>query len=39
MQEQINHLLRGLDKTEGELAALWATKPKGFWARLFGGES
>ena len=38
LQEQINQLLRELGKTEGELAALKASKPKGFWARLLGGE-
>lgn len=37
LQEQINQLLRELGKTEGELAALKASKPKGFWARLLGG--
>lgn len=37
LQEQINQLLRELGKTEGELAALRASKPKGFWARLLGG--
>jgi hypothetical protein len=37
LQEQINQLLRELGKTEGELAALKAPKPKGFWARLLGG--
>jgi hypothetical protein len=31
-------LARELGKTEGELAALRAAKPKGFWARLLGGE-
>ena len=38
LQEQINQLLRELGKTEGELAAIRASKPKGFWARLLGGE-
>ena len=37
LQEQINQLLRDLGHKEGELAALRASKPKGFWARLFGG--
>jgi hypothetical protein len=37
LQEQINQLLRDLGKTEGELAAIRASKPKGFWARLLGG--
>jgi hypothetical protein len=36
LQGQVNQLLRELGKTEGELAALKA-KPKGWWARLFGG--
>jgi len=36
LQEQINQLLREVGKTEGEIAALKASKPKGFWARLLG---
>lgn len=36
LQEQINQLLRELGHKEGELAALKASKPKGFWARLLG---
>jgi DNA-binding transcriptional MerR regulator len=36
--EQVNQLQRELGKTEGELATIRASKPKGFWARLFGGE-
>jgi hypothetical protein len=28
---------RKLGKTEDELAALRASKPKGFWAQLLGG--
>jgi hypothetical protein len=38
LQEQINQLLRELGHKEGELEALRASKPKGFWARLLGGE-
>lgn len=37
LQEQINQLLRDLGHKEGELEALRASKPKGFWSRLFGG--
>ena len=37
LQEQINQLLRDLGHKEGELDALRASKPKGFWSRLFGG--
>lgn len=36
LQEQINQLLRELGHKEGELEALRAAKPKGFWARLLG---
>ncbi len=36
LQEQINQLLRELGHKEGELEALRASKPKGFWARLLG---
>jgi hypothetical protein len=38
LQEQINQLLRELGKTEGELAALRASKLKGCWVRLLGWE-
>lgn len=38
LQEQINQLLRELGKTEGELEALRKSKPKGWLARLLGGE-
>lgn len=36
LQEKIEQLLRELGHKEGELAALRASKPKGFWARLLG---
>lgn len=39
LQEQINQLLRELGHKEGELEALKASKPKGFWARLLGGSN
>lgn len=38
LQEQINQLLRELGHKEGELEALRAARPKGFWARLLGGQ-
>ena len=38
LQEQINQLLRELGKTEGELAALRSSKPKGWLARLLSGQ-
>lgn len=38
LQEQINQLLRELGHKEGELEALKASKPKGWWARLLGGQ-
>jgi DNA-binding transcriptional MerR regulator len=38
LQDRIEQLLRELGKTEGELAALRASKPRSFWARLLGGE-
>ena len=37
LQDQINQLLRELGHKEGELEALRASKPKGWWARLLGG--
>lgn len=37
LQDKINQLLRELGHKEGELEALRASKPKGFWSRLFGG--
>jgi DNA-binding transcriptional MerR regulator len=36
LQEQVNQLLRELGHKEGELAAIRASKPKGFWTRLLG---
>jgi DNA-binding transcriptional MerR regulator len=38
LQDEIRALERALGSREGELAALRASKPKGFWARLLGGE-
>jgi hypothetical protein len=37
LQDRINELLRQLGYKEGELAAL-KNKPKGWWARLLGGQ-
>ena len=36
LQEQVNQLQRELGKAEGELSALKAPKPKGWWSRLLG---
>jgi hypothetical protein len=33
------NMQRKLGKTEDELAALQASKPKGFWARGLGGRT
>ena len=38
LQAELRALERVLGKTEGELAAIKASKPKGFWARLLGRE-
>jgi hypothetical protein len=38
LQDKINQLLRELGHKEGELEALRASKPKGWWARLLGRE-
>ena len=37
LQDKLIEAQRELGKLEGELAALKASKPKGFWARLLGG--
>ena len=37
LQTRIEQMQRDMGKLEGELSATKASKPKGFWARLFGG--